>query len=463
MKFERLSWLGLTAVLVADVAAAKPYILATGRRDPRVYAIDMHEALRSANNNTSNSVTSRALVAPARLDGVFVGDPANIIVSEDGNKAFVMNHHGPIDNAAFAQHGGRANVTVLDIRKAIRHSNDNTDNAVDRTFDSGWFGGVGLLQAGKYLLTSHSEGWLAEDGSNRISILDIRTGSQVNQIELPLVGAGTRQLTTGCPDFPVPFISPTPAPVVPFLSLDLAFGCWTDPEGIAFGKGSDGKTYLISGNAGTEDASIMDWSAALAGGRVVEVAPRVPIQTGTFGVKASANGKYVAMVARESNRVDFEGNTVSIFDVDKFRQGLPGAEAARVQVGVDNAADGARPFTLAWTPNGQNIVVANFRSNNVSIINLAKALAGQPSETRIALTRPDGGPARPKGTAVTPDGKYAVISGGARQAPSNPASGMVYIIDLHTNTVVSQVTGIGNDPYGLTVADVGGNDDDDCH
>jgi hypothetical protein len=43
----------------------KTYILATGRRDPRMYAIDLDKALKPANQNTSNAIVS-ALQARAR-------------------------------------------------------------------------------------------------------------------------------------------------------------------------------------------------------------------------------------------------------------------------------------------------------------------------------------------------------------------------------------------------------------
>ena len=94
-------------------------------------------------------------------------------------------------------------------------------------------------------------------------------------------------------------------------------------------------------------------------------------------------------------------------------------------------------------------MVANFRTNNVSIVDrrLAKEIA------RIPLTRPDGQPARPKGTAVTSDGRFAVVSGGARQAPTAPASGTVFIVDLRSARQIATVTGVGNDPYGVAIAD----------
>ena len=72
---------------------------------------------------------------------------------------------------------------------------------------------------------------------------------------------------------------------------------------------------------------------------------------------------------------------------------------------------------------------------------------------RIPLTRPDGLAARPKGTGVTSDGRYAIVSGGARQPATAPASGTVFVIDLQSRRQIATVTGVGNDPYGLAIVD----------
>lgn len=58
-------------------------------------------------------------------------------------------------------------------------------------------------------------------------------------------------------------------------------------------------------------------------------------------------------------------------------------------------------------------------------------------------------PSRRKGSAVTSDGRYAVISGGART--TFEPSGTLWIINLHIWTIVGTVTGVGNDPYGLAL------------
>jgi YVTN family beta-propeller protein len=182
------------------------------------------------------------------------------------------------------------------------------------------------------------------------------------------------------------------------------------------------KTYILSGNGGTEDVSVMDLQKALAGAPVVEVAPRIPVQAGPFGIAAS-----------------------------------PNAEAARVQVGTDGAGAQTRPFSVAWTPDGKEILVANARVNNVSIIDLSLAIAHKPGAeiARIALTRPDGAPARPKVVAVTAEGRYAVVTGGddtLAASGSNP-TGRVYVIDLGSRAVAAQVTKVGIDPYGVTIVD----------
>jgi hypothetical protein len=132
---------------VGDLALAKtPVILSSGRRDPRIYAIDLNAALlKPENSNTPNAIVSRSLVSPRRLDGALLGDPANIVLSDDHSTAYVTNHHGSIVNAEFLQHGGRANIPIMDVKKMLRREFDNTDVAVLKIVDTGWFGGVGLI------------------------------------------------------------------------------------------------------------------------------------------------------------------------------------------------------------------------------------------------------------------------------------------------------------------------------
>ena len=439
---------GLLLCLTQDLLADNTFILATGRRDPRIYAIDLEQALKPENNNTPNAIVSRSKVALDRLDGRPLGDPANIVVSEDRKTAYVVNHHGAIDNAEFLQHGGRGNIAIMTIQEMVKKKNDNTAAALVRHIDSGHFGSVGLVLLPDMFIIGNAESHLTEDGGNRITFVDRRTGSLRGEVELALGNPGF-----ACPDFPVPFVSPhgPPSPV-PLLSPNPAWGCFPDSNGITLGRGSDGKRYLFAANGGTNDVSVIDLEDALAGDRTAEII-RIPTQIGPWGITTSPNGRWVVAANRESQQVAFEGNTISIIDVDIARVGGANAEVARVLVGTSDPNVQTRPFIPSFTPNGRFIIVPNFRSNNVSIVDLAKALAHDPGAevARIALTRPDGLAARPKGSAVTSDGRYAVISGGPRTA--FVPSGTVWIIDLNTRAVVATVTGVGNDPYGLAIAE----------
>ncbi len=100
------------------------------------------------------------------------------------------------------------------------------------------------------------------------------------------------------------------------------------------------------------------------------------------------------------------------------------------------------------------MIVPNVRANKVSIVDLKAALAGEsdPELGRIPLVRVDGRVARPKGSAVTPDGQYAVISGGPRVLPLLQEVGYLYVIDLRSRGMVATVTGVGNGHYAVAVA-----------
>jgi DNA-binding beta-propeller fold protein YncE len=441
--------------LAQEVLADQTYILATGRRDPRMYAIDLREALKPQNDKTPNAIVSRSKVALDRLDGRPLGDPANVVISEDRKTAIVVNHHGAIDNDEFTQHGGRGNIALMDISKMVQRRNDNTAEALIRHIDSGHFGSVGLVLLPDLFVIGNAESHLTEDGGNRITFVDRRTGSLRGQAELLL---GTPPFA--CPDFPVPFVSPhgPPSPVA-LLSPDPTWGCFPDSNGITLGTASSGKRYLFAANGGTDDVSVIDLDLALAGNKTPEIA-RIPTQIGPWGIVTSPNGRWVVAANRESQRVAFEGNTISIIDVELAAIASPAAEVARVLVGTSDPGVQTRPFIPSFTPDGKYVVVPNFRSNNVSIVDLSLAIAGDPGAevARIALTRPadaDGvvRPARPKGSAVTSDGRYAVISGGPRT--TFVPSGTVWIIDLRSRSVVATVTGVGNDPYGLALVEHG--------
>jgi DNA-binding beta-propeller fold protein YncE len=392
------------------------YILATGRRDPRMYAIDLQSALLPQNDKTPNAIVSRSKVAPDRLDGKKLGDPANVVVSEDGATAYVVNHHGVVDSEEFLQHGGRGSIAVMDVRKMIDRRNDDTAMALERQIDSGHFGAVGLVLLPELFVIGNAESHLTEEG-DRVTFVDRRTGSLRGEVLL--------------------------SPAKP------GFSC---PNGVALGRARDGKRYLFTANGATDDVSVIDLERALAGEKPAEIL-RIPVQLGPWGIAATPDARLVIAASREKQLGGADGNTISIIDVDRAAAGAADAEAARVLVGTDDPKTGTRPFIPSVTPDGRFAVVPNCAADNVSIVDLEQTA----EVARIPVARPiDAGgrarPARPSGSAITADGRYAVITGGGRT--SFAPSGTVWIIDLEKRAVAATVTGVGNDPYGVALVDV---------
>src|SRR5258708_38794860 len=118
----------------------------------------------------------------------------------------------------------------------LRREFGNPAAAVLKIVDAGWFGGVGLLVLPDVIIASTSEGWLGQDGSNCISLIDPKAGGLIGQIQMALVGPGTRQLNASCATFPVPFVSPTPPPVTySYLGPSHAVACRPNPPFIPLG------------------------------------------------------------------------------------------------------------------------------------------------------------------------------------------------------------------------------------
>ena len=300
------------------------------------------------------------------------------------------------------------------------------------------------------LVIANAENNLTEDGGNRITFVDRRTGSLRGAVELALGSPGF-----DCPDYPVPYVSPYGPPRnLAVLSPGPGWGCFPDPNGLALGRASDGNQYVFSANGATIDVSVIDLARALQGDRRAEIY-RVPTQVGPWGITATPDGRYVIVANGGSQRDRSAGNTISIIDVDRAIVGAQDAEVARVRVGTDDPQEQTHPLIPTVTPDGREVIVPNLRANNVSIVSLELALAGDPDAevARIRLVRADGRPVRPKGSAVTSDGRYAVISAGPSSQPFSRELGHVYVLDLQSRTVVGTVTGVGNDPYALAIVE----------
>jgi len=434
--FGRALVLGVMCTFGATTTGAAPYLLVSGRWDNTILVIDLAKAMEPSNDGTQNAIVSRVRVTPDLAPNTPAsGQPVNVVLSPDRRLAYVVNHSGSVTTKAAAdfQHGHAGTVTVLNVAKALDPANNMTLNAVEAIIPTGNFGPVGLAVTadGKYALVSGSEGDGPEDGGRVITVVDLTTRKALHHLELAFGNPGF-----ACPPNPIPHAGP-----------NAAFGCFTNTNGIVISPRHGG--VLFTANGGTHDVSVIDVAKTLANAPGAEIG-RIPVGTGPWGIAVSPDGAWIATANRESARVDAEGNNVSIIDVDKAVAGAKDAEAARFIVGTNNPSAASRPFGVAFTPDGKTLLVSNFRANNLSFVDVGKAIAGElgAEVARLPLTTPDGRPSRPRGIAITPDGKYAAITGAPR---GQPGSGVLWVVDIAQRKTIGRVSGVGNETYLLAL------------
>ena len=442
----------LAGASCGSVRADGPFALVSGRWAPTVTVVDLGKALDPVNDAPPNAIVSRVRVTrDVDTDGDLIPDtpaaglPSNVVIDRNGRTAYVVNHAGYATAAEAAEfaHGHAGTIVVLDLGAALDPANDQTTNAIAAVIPSGGYGPVGFAQSpdGRSALVGSSEGEGNEDGGTAISVVDLTRREVTDVLHLPLGNGGkvAQDPDRSCAEL---LAQPSRAPRgLPNGNV----GCFPDINAI----GVVGH-YAFTANGGTDDVSVVDLQRAIEGSSDVEVA-RIAVERGPWGLAVSPDERLIAVTNRESAETGLEGNTISIVNVERATEGHADAEVARVVVGTDDGTAATRPFGLAFTPDGRRIVVANFRGNNVSIVDVGRALAGDEGAelARLPLARPDAEPSRPRGVAITPDGRYAVISGGPRDAAGG---GTLWLIDLDSAAVVAVVTGVGNEPYLLAIA-----------
>jgi DNA-binding beta-propeller fold protein YncE len=449
----------------APNATSGPYALVTGRRDPRVIVVDIGKAIDPANNGTRKAIINKVRISPdvpaiepSRTDAKYIGVtrvpaqalPNNIIVPP-GGKAYVVDHAGvsrPADVESGMPHGYPGALTVLDVKKALDQANNNTTNAIDAIYYSGGYGPAGVIVTpdNKYAMIANSEGAGNEDGANEIGVINLTT-KRLERVALLARGTGGHVPNTPGHSCDEIYLNPA---LVPHISPDPNWGCFSDPNGLAYTPRQGG--YVFSANEGTHDVSVINVAKAVSGAPDWETF-RIPVERGPWAIVASPDGSLVALTNRDDDETDEAGRFISIIDVDKAIAKSPDAEVRRVLVGTDNPKGESHPFSLAFTPDDSRIVVANDLAANVSIVDVKKALAGDehPEIARIPLALPSptsGNRPRPRAVSVTPDGQYAIIAGGE---PNTKAGGSVWVVDLQQQKVIGTVTGVGNEPYLLAI------------
>jgi DNA-binding beta-propeller fold protein YncE len=432
LKHAALATVATSALMTG--AQAEHYFLATGRWDNTVIVIDLKKAIDKANDGTPNAVFSRLRVTPdidagsGKVDTIASGQPIIVTVDDAARRAYVVNHSGkstPAQAASF-QHGWPGSVTVVNLDKALDKANAGTLNAVEGWIDSRGSGATGFAIGPdrKFAALAHAEDAGNEDGGRFINIVDLAKNAVVQQIPQAYGRAD-------CPPAAIPHKAPDPG-----------FGCYADTNGVTISPLGGGT--IFTANGGTNDVSVISLERAIAGDQKAELG-RIPVQSGGFGISTSPDGRHVVIASREDARDGKEANTVSIIDVEKAIADPAKGEVARVLSGTDDPNEATRPFAAAFTPDGGTIIATNFRANNLAILDVKKALAGEKAEIkRVKLETPNGEPSRPRGIAFSSDGKYVAISGAPK---SKPDSGVVWVLDTATWEVAGRVTEIGNESY----------------
>ena len=412
------------------------HLIVSGRWDNNVAIVDIEKALAPRNDATPNAIISRPRVTPdvdTNGDGIVdawaSGQPIVVVVDKQVRFAYVVNHSGAATPQAADryQHGHPGLVTVVDLAAARNPVNNGTLGAVAAFIPTGRTGptGCGLSPDGRTLFVNCGEAAGSEDGGDEVTAIDLATRTVVQRIPLAQ--------TPGHPA-PGPSSHDSPHP---------SFGRYANPTGMAISPLQGGLMFV--GNGGVSDVAVFNLQAAMAGDPKAEIC-RVPIETGPFGLAVSPDGRYVAAAARESMSVAVEGKTISIIDVERAAAGAKDAEVSRVRIGSDNPDEPTRPFAVAFTPDSRRIVASCFRSNTISIVDVADAIAGRRAEVlRLYPTAPNGAAPRPRGITMAA-GRYACVIGGAK---SGPRSSLVWLLDLLSGNIVATVTEVGNESYML--------------
>lgn len=185
-----------------------------------------------------------------------------------------------------------------------------------------------------------------------------------------------------------------------------------DPE--AFDLSSDGKTLYIS-NEETSEVTVLD----VATGKVLK---KIPVGREPEGVTFRPDGKFVYVTC--------EGDSeVAAIDTATFKV-------------VSFMRTELRPRSVVFTQTGATAFAAAERGGAVTVLDSAK----HRTISSIPIPAPAGKtlPARPMGSALSPDGKQVYISNGR--------GGTVAVIDVESRNLTRLIQDVGERPWGIGVS-----------
>lgn len=266
------------------------------------------------------------------------------------------------------------------------------------------------------------EAFVSCSGTNQVALIDIvaqqvkatiQTGSSPR--DLVLFDNDTRLIVTNSGDDTVSVID-----VVKRQKL-YDFSVSSQPYGVAVSP--DGKTAMITGWASG------DLHIARLGATSGTVLGKVDIGLLPYTVVAPGDGKFAYVAAAGSHivaKVDVENISV----------------LSRTRVGRN-------PWSLAASPSGDQILVTNNRSNNLSLLKTGTATPSTASTVAPQSLISAGSQVLTNGQKVDRAAKNASVSSDGKSAVfTDLANNQIVVLDLASGNI-SKVINVGKAPYGI--------------
>ncbi|MFI1161478.1 IPT/TIG domain-containing protein [Streptomyces sioyaensis] len=261
---------------------------------------------------------------------------------------------------------------------------------------------VGVLPQGLTLSPGGARAYVANRGSNTVSVIDTVTDTVTATIP---TGAGPSFVAIS-PDGTRGYVVVADDGLVSVLDTATNAILTNIPVGAGPAMAAvtpDGTRVYVTQQAGTT-VSVIDTATDT-------VTDTIPVGAGGTGVVITPDGTraYVALFSGSVGVIDTATNTVTA-----------------------SLTAGDVPILLALTPDGTRLYVTNAGSSTVSVIDTATN----------AVTATIGVSAQPRFLAVSPDGAHVYVA--------NSSPDTVSVIDTATHTVVENI-GVGDGPTGLAV------------
>jgi YVTN family beta-propeller protein len=268
--------------------------------------------------------------------------------------------------------------------------------------------------------------YVTNEGSNDLSIVDVRTGQVVQTVAVGKRPRGVRL----SPDHRRLYVAVSGSPVSPpattdplppsdrsadgLVEVDAVTGkvlrtlaCGRDPENLAVSP--DGRLVAVSDEEAGE-ASIVE----VASGKIVAT---IPTGAEPEGVGARPDGKVFYVTSED------EG-TVTVIDVPSLKA-------------IATFPAGQRPRVAAFTSDGKLAIVTGEQSKTVTFVDAQLHKVLQTLHLPGALVKP-------MGVAIAPDDRRAYVATGR--------GGTVVVVDIPTRSVVSTIPDVGKRPWGLAIS-----------